>query len=712
MRGLLQRPDVTWIIPAVAAAAMLVGALLLPLWRLELVAPQYPAGLIMHAYGYKFTDDSSSYYDDVREINGLNHYIGMKPLEEVLEMQLFIPGVLALMAATFVAAAVRWQGKWVRRLIVAGYWFMPLFFVADLQFWLYHYGHSMNPEAALNTGDFTPKVIGTTKVWNFHSQTSFEMGFYLMILAAVTMTFGPWLVSRAMSSLGLRRGDARVGAGAGRTSVAAIVILAATAGIIAAVYGADAAEAGEAGADGQTLQQRIDAAAPEDIIIVEGGTFHERIHIDKPLSLIGHGWPVIDGDGQGDVVTIAADDVHVSGFEVRGSGRSISREPAAIKIIDADRAQLTGNRVRDAHAAIHVTDSTGTMIRANDLRPGSEVPQERRGHGIYLWQVTDSTVLENTVADAADGIHLEFADGNLIVRNTVTDSRYALHFMYANRNRIVNNQFTHNLSGAVLMFSHELILVNNELSSNRDGSTGAGLLLKDTDNFFAQGNRILRNKYGLTAEGAPQSVGATAVLRGNLFGLNDVGVALTSSSPITFVENAVIDNTIAVKSLSGTSSLGTHGAIASTGGDGTLPEGAVWSSNGRGNYWSDYRGYDADGDGVGDQPYLPRPAFAGALADSENLRVFQFTPAQQAIDLAADLFPLYRYDAVIEDAHPLMSPPAGTRLSESERFNRELVVVSAVLVVFSASVVLAATGVRLPRRVRVRAEGFAAGGMS
>jgi hypothetical protein len=190
MRGIVQRPDVTWIISAIAAAAMLVGALLLPLWRLELVAPQYPAGLVMYAYGYKFADDPGSYYDDVREINGLNHYIGMKPLEEELEMQLFIPGVLALMAATFVAAAVRWQGKWIRRLVVAGYWFMPLFFVADLQYWLYHYGHTMDDEAALTMDAFTPKVFGTTKVWNFHSQTSFELGFYLMVLAAVTMTAG------------------------------------------------------------------------------------------------------------------------------------------------------------------------------------------------------------------------------------------------------------------------------------------------------------------------------------------------------------------------------------------------------------------------------------------------------------------------------------------------------------------------------------------
>ena len=63
--------------------------------------------------------------------------------------------------------------------------------MADLQFWLYHYGHTMNPEAPLNTGSFTPKVLGTTKVWNFHSQTGFEIGFYLMLAAAIEITVVP-----------------------------------------------------------------------------------------------------------------------------------------------------------------------------------------------------------------------------------------------------------------------------------------------------------------------------------------------------------------------------------------------------------------------------------------------------------------------------------------------------------------------------------------
>jgi nitrous oxidase accessory protein len=709
MRKLFATPEKPWLVSAVIAAVLLIGALFVPLWRMELVAPQYPAGLVMEAYGYKFADDPDSYYDDVREINGLNHYIGMKPIKEVTEMQLFIPGVIALAAGTLLVSFVAWQRRWLRVLIIGAYWFVPLFFVADLQFWLYRFGHTMDPDAALDTGAFTPKVFGETQVWNFHSETRFEMGFYLMVAAALVITFVP-LISGWYGRLRAGAPSARR-AGILRRSVASpsnatILKLLVPAALLATAWTwpqarATAQEAG----DGLSLQQRIDRAAPEDIIIVESGTHHGAITIDKPISLIGRGYPIIDGGGQGDVVTISADDVIVSGFEIRGSGKSISKEPAAIKIIDADRVKLNGNRLRDAYFGIHATGSRGSIVENNHIDAGAGTPVGRRGHGVYFWQVYDSVVHGNVIRHAADAIHLEFSDGNAIGSNRASDSRYALHFMYAHRNKMIGNTFTNNLAGAVLMFSHDLILKDNELSSNRRGATGAGILLKDDDNIFVEGNRILRNKYGMTVEGTPQSAGATAIFRRNTFALNDVGMALRSNAPITFVENAVIDNGVQVKALGGdiaSNTVSGHGGTHS-GGDAhggqaaELPRGAVWSSSGHGNYWSDYRGYDADGDGVGDQPYVPRPAFAGRLGADETLRVFQFTPAQQAIDLAADMFPVFRYNAVIEDSYPLMEPPTGLALARSDSVNLPMLTLSALLTLTSVAAAFALAGADVGR---------------
>jgi len=713
MRQLFGKPEGSWLVAAVLACGLLAAALFLPLWKMELVAPQYPKGLMMYAYGDRFQDDPSSPYEDIREINGLNHYIGMKPIEEVTEMRLFVPGMVALIAGTVLVSFVAWKRKWLKAVILASFWFMPVFFVADLQYWLYNYGHTMDPDAALDTGAFTPKVIGTTKVWNFHSETSFEIGFYAMLLAAAVITFLPPAIRLIRRRRGrqepTRERVTRTLLGRrGQGMVMKVLLLAAALG--GAALPLARADAQVARLGGGSLQQRIEQAAPGDTIFIDGGVFNERIIIDKAVSLIGRNWPVIDGGGQGDVVTIVADDVTLSGFVVRGSGRSLSQEPAAIKVNEVDRVTLRGNRVEESHFGIYVLGSEGSTIAFNEVDPGGDTPIERRGHGIYLWEVSGTVVHENTVRNAADGIHLEFSEGNGIGSNVVTKSRYGLHFMYANDNRMTGNTFRDNLAGAVLMFSHDLLLKDNEFSSNRRGATGAGILLKDVDNVFAEGNRLLRNKYGLTVEGTPQSIGATAVFLHNLLALNDTGLALMSNAPITFVENSLIDNTVQVKALGGElasrvmsshSGGAAHEQTTSTGSDQpALPTGAVWTSNGRGNYWSDYRGYDADGDGVGDRAYRPEPPFAGQLERDETLRLFQFTPAQQALDMAADMFPLYRYNPVMEDSGPLMEPPEGPALPRDGSFNRELLVASLFLVGAAYAGVAGVLGIDAGQAVR------------
>jgi nitrous oxidase accessory protein len=176
------------------------------------------------------------------------------------------------------------------------------------------------------------------------------------------------------------------------------------------------------------------------------------------------------------------------------------------------------------------------------------------------------------------------------------------------------------------------------------------------------------------------------------------------------VENAVIDNVVQVQALSGSIAHAPADATApKDAGASQLPHGAVWMSQGRGNYWSDYRGFDANNDGVGDQAYLPRPAFAGRLADDPTLQLFQYTVAQQAIDLAADMFPVFRYDAVIEDGGPLMEPPEGLGMPHGSGPNIELLLVSGLLAAGSAAVITVLAGSRMRIAIGARARPSLAG---
>jgi hypothetical protein len=170
------------------AAILLALALGSPLWTMTLLAPQYPGGLHMTAYGDRFDGD-------VREINNLNHYIGMKPIEqeEVLELKLFRPALLLTIAGLLVLGLIPLT-HWLKVVQGIGIWLLPLGFIADLQWWLYRYGHSMDPLAPLRLEPFTPRVYGTTKVMNFHNEADFAIGFWLLVAAALVVSVGPTLL--------------------------------------------------------------------------------------------------------------------------------------------------------------------------------------------------------------------------------------------------------------------------------------------------------------------------------------------------------------------------------------------------------------------------------------------------------------------------------------------------------------------------------------
>ena len=144
---------------AVAAAALVGWSATLPLWQMRMEAPQYPKGLRLHAYG-------TSMSGDIPELNILNHYIGMPPIEApVLETTLFPYGIAALVVLCLLSPVHRW----LRRLAIAATLATPVAILADLQWRLYAFGHSLNPKAPIRLKPFTPLVIGETEMGNFES---------------------------------------------------------------------------------------------------------------------------------------------------------------------------------------------------------------------------------------------------------------------------------------------------------------------------------------------------------------------------------------------------------------------------------------------------------------------------------------------------------------------------------------------------------------
>ena len=174
-----------------AAALFLVVSIFLPYWHLTLHAPQYPGGLDLTAFVNRLSGD-------VEEIDGLNHYIGMRKLDTAgrVERLISVYAIPLMAVATAAFALLRSKWAWVLGIPVVVF---PLVFIGDLFFWLYDSGHDLDPTAALSSSiePFTPAVFGNGRVGQFETTANFEAGFYLALLAAIGVLAAYFLRWRA-----------------------------------------------------------------------------------------------------------------------------------------------------------------------------------------------------------------------------------------------------------------------------------------------------------------------------------------------------------------------------------------------------------------------------------------------------------------------------------------------------------------------------------
>lgn len=395
-----------------------------------------------------------------------------------------------------------------------------------------------------------------------------------------------------------------------------------------------------------TIVDAIDQAQPGDRIEVRGGTFPGGLVIDKPVTLVGIDRPVIDGGGAGTLVSITAPDVWFEGFDLRNSGASHDKEDSAI-VVDAPRATIIANSMENVLFGIYLRQSPGSVVRGNrvDALP---VDVALRGDGIRVWYSDDVTIDGNVATDGRD-IILWYSNDALVTNNDFDRNRYGMHLMFSDRATIERNSLDKNTIGLYVMYSRDVRIVGNSLSNNA-GVTGGGLGLKDVDAAWIEGNRFVNNQTAIQVDTSPREPNVENYILSNVIAFNDIGIAFQPAvRHNTLLGNAFIDNN-------------EHVALM---GRGKLRD-ITWAVDGRGNFWSDYAGYDADGDGVGDIPYVSRQLFESMLADHPELRLFAYSPASMAIDFAAEAFPSFRPAVKFEDPNPLMKPIGSPLLPATE----------------------------------------------
>ena len=165
---------------ALVAAGLLVASFFVPWWHFRLYAPQYPGGLYL-------TISLTGAGGDVREIDILNHYIGMRHLGDAAPLERrFAAGGVALVAAAVVALTLV-AGKKLSRWVFVPAAAFPSIFVLDTLYWLYAFGHGLDPKAPIELQPFTPQLFGNGQIGQFATFAQPHAGFWLAVAAAGLM---------------------------------------------------------------------------------------------------------------------------------------------------------------------------------------------------------------------------------------------------------------------------------------------------------------------------------------------------------------------------------------------------------------------------------------------------------------------------------------------------------------------------------------------
>jgi hypothetical protein len=178
-----------------AGGILLVVAIFLPLWQIHLVAPQYQEGLDLYIHSYKL--EAGNEGQDLTEINNLNHYIGMAPIEEEdFPEMTFIPFLLGGFALLALRAAFFGTVKSAIDLLVLFVYF-GAFSMWRFYYQLYTYAHNLDPKAPMDIEPFTPIVLGWKQIANFTQYSFPREGSALLLLAAAFFGTAIWMGVRS-----------------------------------------------------------------------------------------------------------------------------------------------------------------------------------------------------------------------------------------------------------------------------------------------------------------------------------------------------------------------------------------------------------------------------------------------------------------------------------------------------------------------------------
>ncbi len=396
------------------------------------------------------------------------------------------------------------------------------------------------------------------------------------------------------------------------------------------------------------LQHLVATAAAGAVLSVAPGIHHVHLLLDRPVTLNGQPGAILDGDGLGDVVRIRAAGITLRNLTLRNSGRDLTTMNAGVYVEKGvDGAVIENNRIQDSLFGVYLDGPQHVQVIGNVITGIAELRVPDRGDGIHLWNDAWCVIKGNDVSGTRDGIYDYVSHDNLIVDNHIHEVRYGVHQMYTKHETLQGNISWNNVAGMALMSSDHMRVADNHIFNN----SSYGILFNYVTYSDISGNQIHditqelgeQNQMVDGGEGKALFVYNSEFNRihANLLADSAIGIHITAGSQDNLVyNNAFLDNRTQVKYVQNVAE--------------------EWSLHGKGNYWSNYLGWDLNGDGLGDVPFRPNDGVDVLLWKYPSARVLMSSPSILLMRYVQRAFPVFTPPSV-QDSHPLMGIPEKLR---------------------------------------------------
>ena len=378
---------------------------------------------------------------------------------------------------------------------------------------------------------------------------------------------------------------------------------------------------------GESIQVAIDRAEPGDTIEIERARYFGHLLVDKPLTLRGINRPTIDGELKENTISVKAENVTVEGLIVANSGGDTLYQHAGVYIYPGSHKAVVRNcDFSYTLFGMWIEKANDVLIENNLITGKRDFDSPRRGNGIQLYNTQRARIIGNNISFVRDAIYVDVSHDAIFRGNKLHHSRYGTHYMTSYRNLWEGNETWYNRGGLALMEVRSQVVRNNIAWGNSDH----GIMLRTIQDSVIEGNIVAGNQRGFFIYDAEYNE-----IRGNRVIDNMVGIHLWAGSKNNQVEaNDFIANREQIRYVAARD--------------------MIWGEK-EGNYWSNYLGWDRNGDDIGDVQYEANDMVDRLSWRHPMMKLLLASPAVQTLRLVGQQFPLLRAPSIV-DPKPRMQP--------------------------------------------------------